>query len=274
MTRDDVIDALSFVVVKWPNAKLPSREEAIAGWLDELAELDSSEVSAALRRMSNREFAPNAGQVAQEAHLARQGTPLSFDELQALLSRHVRLLPYGQRNTPADTALAVAALQDAGAHEALLRFVQQHGLYAVRMMPDPAEHALDPNQLADRRDMSRSYRDTTLPGWQRDPRHGQALERAAERAGLDAGELLELAAGARRERLAAAATRPALPSGEPLPAAGEPTIDPAAALAAWRAERARARAAEREQRAAERAAANGPRRQALDELAGKAGSRR
>lgn len=180
MTHNDVLDVLSVVAIKWPNSNLGERQAAAANWLDALGAFDRDDVAAAVKRLAaaGREFAPTADQVAQEVQLALQGPPPSFDEVQAFLSRHIRCLPYGQANTPSDTVTAIEQLADAGAHEAVLRFVVAHGVYAARMMPDPTLQALDPNQLADRRDRARDYTHRVLADWRRDPRPGVALAQA------------------------------------------------------------------------------------------------
>lgn len=180
MTREQIIDSLTMVAGWWPRSDLGAPDVAVALWLDELRPYTPEQVETALRRLhtSGRQDAPTAGLVAQTIQVALQGPPPSFDELQLWISRHARQLPYGQTNRPADTIAAIERLADHGAHEALLRFVAEVGVYAARMMPDPSLQGLDPNQSADRRDYARGYRDRTIPDWRRDPKPGRALERA------------------------------------------------------------------------------------------------
>jgi hypothetical protein len=191
MTQDEVLDLLSILRGWWPHSDIDQGDPVATArlWLARLASYACEDVERVVKRLSDagREHAPTVGVVVNALELDRQGDPPSFDELQAWLSRHVRLLPYGEANTPADTTRAVQRLAAAGAHEALLRFVAAHGVYAVRMMPDASVEALDPGRSADRRDMARDYRARVVADWRADPRPGRAVERA-RRAELASGE--------------------------------------------------------------------------------------
>lgn len=250
MTYDEVADVLSVVAIKWPHSNLGAPAAAASLWLAELRSFELADVEAAVGRLGDREHAPTAGIVAAEVRAGLQGSPPSFEELGDAVMRALpapvflrELYHSDGQYTVADTARAVALLQAAGAHEALLRHVQELGLRAVLTTPHGDREPLDPNQQADRRDMARRYRDATLPGWKRDPRPGLALERACDTARLDPAELLAIAATSRRE-LAAASEQRRLALPAPEPAAGEPTIDcdprnPGGLVAAWRSRRAR-----------------------------------
>lgn len=178
MTLPELARLLDRVQQRWASVRIDTG--AADAWAEDLAgapfEAALGQVVAYARE--GHEFAPTSGEIRRRLVVLAQATPPGFDELQAFLSRHVRSLPYGQTNSPADTVEALERLAEAGAHEALLRFVAAHGVYAVRMMPDPSLEGLDMNQQADRRDKARDYQRRVLPEWQRDPRPGLALERA------------------------------------------------------------------------------------------------
>lgn len=277
MTVDEVTDVLAIVSDHWPNARLGDPRDAVRTWHAVLGRFETSDVQAALERLLSREWAPRAGQVAAEVQLALQGDPPPFDEVAVQVMRAQHWLPYDPwgRYSPEDTARAVAVLEARGVHEAIQRFVQQRGLGAVLMMPWAGLVDLDPNQSADHRDMARSYRDQTVPGWRRDPRPGRALQRAAQTARLDAGELLGLAAGEQsehQERLQAAREQLALPAA-PEAAGGQEDDDPMVEfdfeefVESYRAGRAQADAEREAERAARRAAENEAYRAAHAELA-------
>jgi hypothetical protein len=289
VTREEVLDVLSVVALKWPHSNLGAPEEAVAGWLDELAAFDRGDVEAAVRRLSGagREFAPTAGIVAQEVRLAQQGEPPSFDDFMAGLGRWLpsrvflydgegreRIYDPDANYTAVATAQAIAVMQEAGAHEAVLRFVGERGLRAVLRAPDGSRYPLDRNQLADRRDMARSYRDETVTAWRRNPQPGLALERALGRAGLVDDDVLALVVATRREleRLA----RPALPSAPGEPVADESVVefDLADLIETYRSDRARARLEQQAQRRAAAAAEDERVAAAERELADHAAKRR
>lgn len=258
MTRDEVCETLAVVALKWPHSRIGARDETIAGWLDELGPFDRASVEAAVRRLAGREHAPTAGVVAAECRRGMQGDAPSFDELQAFVARHSRLLPYESGDRVGQTAQAVAALEAAGAHEAVLRFVAGQGAYTVRFIPDGSWESLSEGRAADRRDAARHYRDVTVRGWHANPRAGLAVERACQRAGLDPVEVREVAATDRR-RLVARGGQLALP----VSAGGdEPTVD---ARALWEGLREQRRAAAAA-RAADRRAELAARQAAIAEL--------
>jgi hypothetical protein len=134
-------------------------------------------------------FPPTSGWVCSEVARRSQAAAPSFDDAQRWIARNIRLIPY-DASTPEETAAAIERMALAGAHEAVLRWVQAVGVYAVRMTPDPALMALDIGQQADRRDRARHYLGVIVPEWRDDPRPGLALERA--RAALEGGELRRL----------------------------------------------------------------------------------
>jgi hypothetical protein len=156
-----------------------------------------------------------------------------------------------------------------GAHEAACRFVQSIGLGALCKLPDGTLQGLDVGQEADRRDMSRHYRDAVLPDWSRDPRPGVALERACQAAGLDPIDTLELATETRRAL--SPAPRPALPRAEEHSTEENegPMVDfdLAELLRGHRAERAAAVTRQREELKARMDADREAQRSALRELA-------
>lgn len=219
MTRDDVLDVLSVVAMKWPHANLGNLDEAVTIWLAELAVFERADVEAAVLRLGDREFPPTCGHVAAEVRRALQGPPPGFDDMLAavwaalpqrvFLRRFYR--PEGAFGRAA-TAEAVAVMQANGAHEAACRFVQSRGIRAVWLIPDGSMYPLDLNQQADRRDSARYYVASVLPDFERDPSQGLALDRACRTASLDAGEVRELAAGIVEQHQLAIAARPELPA--------------------------------------------------------------
>lgn len=283
MTPTEIARLLEHVEQRWPHSAVPV--DSGKAWVEDLADVDADQALAAVVEIarSGDRFAPTSGMVRSHVDRLAQREPPAFDEI-GLLLQHALAGPaflagiYHPEGhyTPSATARAIALMQRRGVHEAVLRFVGSQGLHGALFTPDDSMQALDPNQHADRRDMARVYRDTTLPSWRRDPRPGLALERACGRAGLEPGELLELAGAAPRKRLAGEAARPVLPAGEPLPD-DEPKVSGEQALAAYRAERAlveKQRKAERAALAAERAVEDEAQRAALAELAAHAGGPR
>lgn len=194
MNEGDEWDVLSLVRMLWPHSTLGSDSEAVAAlWAAELKPYAAEAVGAAIRELSRqgREHAPPLGVIIQAVETEAQDPPPSFEEVVAFISRHAaRCLPYGERNTPEDTLTAIENLTRAGAHEAILRFVAEQGVYAVRTMPDGSLYPLDMNQQADRRDKAREYRSRTLEGWRADPTPGLALARTQRR--LEAGRASSL----------------------------------------------------------------------------------
>lgn len=187
MTPGEVARLLEHVSKRWPHAQLDT--DAGDVWLEDLADVPAEEAQAAVRRWARagERFPPPSGWVRSDVERAAQAPAPSFDDLQATLSRLLpRCSPYSptMTYTVADTAETVARLAEAGAHEAVLRFVAAHGVQAVKRMPDPTWQPLDRNQQADRRDMARDYRDRVLTAWAADPRPGLALEQARRSAGL------------------------------------------------------------------------------------------
>lgn len=263
MNREDTARTIAVVRTLWPHSTLgPDPEAALATWQTMLADATPAEVAEVLRRLAadGREHAPPVGAVAHAVAVARQDGPPGFDDIDIgkwLPSRVFLRTVYDPEGRYSDeaTATAIALMTVGGAHEAVLRFVAERGLRAIVTMPHGDRYALDANQLADRRDLSRHYRDQTVAGWRRDPRRGVALERACRVIGADPVAML---ADARStcERLAAPEARPALPESTDDPDSG-PMVDPERVAAQWRQDRARAdaereseRAREREERAA------------------------
>lgn len=192
MTKRETANVVSMVRLSWPHSTLgDSPTEIHATWHDELRDLTSTAVELAVQRLrrSGREHAPPIGVIVQTARLLAAGDPIGFDDMQRLLDRHSRCLPYRpQGQHPGDTIVALERLAAAGVPEIALRFVQQEGVFAVRFMPDPASYALDANQLADRRDKARAYRDRTIPDWRSDPSPGLALRRAQAALNVPSGD--------------------------------------------------------------------------------------
>lgn len=198
---NEVARLLQDVARRWPHCDVAP--DAGDAWMVDVAELAEAEVRAAIRSWARSgraeaRFAPTSGWVAGECARRRAAPAPSFDELQRWLSRHCWLLPHEDVGG-GDLADTVAALEAAGAHEAVLRFVVAHGVFGVRRMPDPSVQALDVGQLADRRDRAREYRDRVLVDWREDPRPGVALERARAARELERGAA---ARGLRRPSLA------------------------------------------------------------------------
>lgn len=191
MTSDGIGLSLAFVRSAWPHSNLGEMDEAIVQWRDGLAFANDNEVAGALRRLrdSGREHAPSVGVVVRTVKAQRQGPPPSIEDgIKLFLRKTSGRLPYSPSGSfsQTDTANAIAVAAEGGVHEAILRFVAERGLREVLWMPDGSMHPLDPNQLADRRDMVRHYRDTTLVGWRANPEPGLALDIARTAAGLGA----------------------------------------------------------------------------------------
>jgi hypothetical protein len=182
----ELTGVMAYVNLRWPHR--PVNNEAFAAWREDLAGVEVAAAHAAVVRLarSGREFPPTSGTVLNEIRRAEQALPPSFEDMMRWLSRNMWRLPYAADDRAMVQALE--ALTYSGAHEAICRFVEQEGVYAVRMTPDPSMHPLDPNQLADRRDKARAYRDRTLPNWQADPTPGLALRRVRDREALTADD--------------------------------------------------------------------------------------
>jgi hypothetical protein len=254
MTIDETANVLAMIRLHWPASRLgDDPHEVLVGWHRELGTFDASVVEAAVMQLarSGREFAPPLGVVVHHAARSLAGAAPSGEDGQLWLGRHRSLLPYGETNTPEDTVTAIERLTAAGAHEALLRWVQRAGVYAVRMMPDPTRYALDANQQADRRDMLRQYQQNVLPDWETDPRAGVALERACRAAGIDPADRPQVTAPAPDE-LRARRIRKALnpPSPRPEPEEDGPVISAEDALALFRRTAAANRMARQQAQAA------------------------
>jgi hypothetical protein len=189
MTESEITALIGYVNQRWPHAPLDAN--AFPVWVEDLASLPTEECGAAVRSYARagERFPPTSGWVCSEVARRSQAAAPSFDDAQRWVARNIRLIPY-DASTPEDTADAIERMARAGAHEAVLRWVQAVGVYAVRMTPDPALMALDIGQQADRRDRARHYLGVVLPEWRADPRPGLALERA--RAAVEGGELRRL----------------------------------------------------------------------------------
>jgi hypothetical protein len=189
VTPSEVSRLLGLVARRWPHAPLPPESGDV--WLEDLAAVPAEEAVAAVTRFAKagERFPPTSGWVCSEVARRSQAAAPSFDDAQRWIARNIRLIPY-DASTPEETAAAIERMALAGAHEAVLRWVQAVGVYAVRMTPDPALMALDIGQQADRRDRARHYLGVIVPEWRDDPRPGLALERA--RAALEGGELRRL----------------------------------------------------------------------------------
>jgi hypothetical protein len=140
----------------------------------------------AVTRWANagEKFPPTSGWVFSEVERQSQAAAPGFDAISAEIARtltralaHELYRPTGAF-TPEDTATAVRIMAEAGAHEAVLRFIQEQGLREAWLVPHGEQFPLDVSQQARRRDAMRHYRDVTLPGWRADPSPGLALERA------------------------------------------------------------------------------------------------
>lgn len=264
---------MAIVRTLWPHSVLgPDPEVALATWEAMLADATAAEVSDALHKLAadGREHAPPVGVIAHAVAVARQSVAPGFDDFGEIKMRtlgramaHDLYRPNG-RFSPEDTALAVAIMQAHGVHEAVLRFVVEQGLRAFVVMPHGDMHALDPGQSADSRDFARHYRNVTVPGWQRDPRGGVALDRACRAIGADPADVLA-EARATVERLRPVPARPALPA--PEDDDDGPMLPPGALLEQWRSDRARAKAAREAEAEAKAEAARAAQRAALAELA-------
>jgi hypothetical protein len=190
MTNTEITALIGYVNQRWPHAALDA--DAFPVWREDLADMPTEEVGAAVRAWARagERFPPTSGWVRSEVERRAQTGPPSFDEAQQWVARHIGLIPYGDDSREA-LALALERMAGAGAHEAVLRWVQSVGLYAVRMTPDPSLYPLDIGQQADRRDRSRDYAGRVLAEWRADPRPGLAVARAREALGRG-GELHRL----------------------------------------------------------------------------------
>jgi hypothetical protein len=184
MTEPEIVALLGYINQRWPHAALDS--DALPIWLEDLAELPTESCGAAVRRWAKagEKFPPTSGWVFSEVERQSQTAAPGFDAISAEIARtltralaHELYRPTGAF-TPDDAAEAVRIMAEAGVHEAVLRFVQEQGLREAWLVPHGEQFPLDMSQQARRRDAMRHYRDVTLPGWQRDPRPGVALERA------------------------------------------------------------------------------------------------
>jgi hypothetical protein len=82
--------------------------------------------------------------VLHRARLLTQDAPTSLEDMMLGFGRHHRCFPYRDgHNTPEDTLACVEALADAGAHAAILRFVAEQDVSAVRTILDRSMHPLD-----------------------------------------------------------------------------------------------------------------------------------
>jgi hypothetical protein len=269
MTPSEVAELLERVEKRWPHAPLPLGSGDV--WLEDLADVGADAAHEAVRAFSRsgEKFPPTSGWVRSEAQRRAQDGPPGFDDLDPSKWLPTRVLLHGGIYSPdghysAETAAkAIAVMAVNGCHEAVLRFVAERGLRAVLTMPHGDRYALDPNQMADRRDLARHYRDVSVPGWMRDPRPGLALERACRAIDADPavvlGEARELCA-----RLEPVTVRQALPPAEP---EDGPTIDPRALMDQWKADRAKAQARRDAEAAERRALESEAQRSALAELA-------
>jgi hypothetical protein len=234
-TTQEIGQVLAAVKLSWPHSSLgDDLELAIATWHRVLGGYRLGEIFATVDRLaiSGRDHAPAPGVVVNAIERERQGEPPSFedayDAMWRALPQRVFLRtvhePTG-RYAPEATARAVALMQAGGAHEAVLRLVQDRGLRAIVTLPHGDDHALDANQAADHRDMARHYRDQVVVGWRENPKPGLALERACRTAQLDAGEVLRVAVS-RRAELVALPALPALPASEVEPDDDGELVDP------------------------------------------------
>jgi hypothetical protein len=184
MTPAEVAFLLEMVEKRWPHAPLPLGSADV--WLEDLKGFPAAECQAAVTRWANagEKFPPTSGWVFSEVERQSQAAAPGFDAISAEIARtltralaHELYRPTGAF-TPEDTATAVRIMAEAGAHEAVLRFIQEQGLREAWLVPHGEQFPLDVSQQARRRDAMRHYRDVTLPGWRADPSPGLALERA------------------------------------------------------------------------------------------------
>jgi hypothetical protein len=272
VTLEEVSQVMAIVRTLWPHSAMgPDPEAAVVTWRTMLADATVAEVADALHKLAadGREHAPPVGVIAHAVALGRQSGPIGFDDIDVTKWLPTRVLLHGGIYSPdghystETAAKAIAVMSVNGCHEAVLRFVAERGLRAVLTMPHGDRYALDPNQMADRRDLARHYRDVSVPGWMRDPRPGLALERACRAIDADPAVVL----GAARElcaRLEPVTVRHALPPADP---EDGPTIDPKALMNQWKADRAKAQARRDAEAAERRAVESEAQRAALAELA-------
>jgi|SRR4051794_41444604 hypothetical protein len=197
MNQADAYDAVALVKMLWPHSDLGPSDEAVAKlWFSRLVPFEAEVVVSAITKLSDegREFAPPLGVIVHRINQELQDPPPSFEDMMQFIGRHGRCLPYRDGyNTPEDTALAIECLARKGAHEAILRFVAEQGVWALRTVPDGSLFPLDMNQQADRRDKSRHYEHRTVPDWRVDPTPGLALARTQRRlAKVSNGDLRRL----------------------------------------------------------------------------------
>jgi hypothetical protein len=197
MTEPEIVQLIGYVNLRWPHSALEAN--VIPVWAEDLASLPGEECAAAVRRWAKagEKFPPTSGWVFSEVERQSQSTAPGFDDVgtvveRALMGREFLAEVYSPEGHygPEQTARAIEIMAGRGAHEAVLRFVQEKGLRAVLMMPDGSRYPLDRNQSADRRDLARHYNGQTVPGWRADPSPGLALSRA--RAALGEGRRGEL----------------------------------------------------------------------------------
>jgi hypothetical protein len=194
VTRAETSEVLAMIGLHWPHSNLGENPvQVLDFWHAQLGDLPADAVAEALTDLSRegREHAPPVGVVFNRAVRGLHELPPSFEDMLLFFSRHHRCFPYRDgHNQPEDTVACIEALTEAGAHEAVLRFVAEQGVYAVRTIPDGSMHPLDMNQQADRRDKARHYEHRTVPAWRADPRPGLALAQASR--------VLERGAGPRK----------------------------------------------------------------------------
>lgn len=182
MTEDEIGDLLEVVDKIWPHSNVVGGDIklTVRVWHMVLKDVPAEVAQEALMAQvaAGEKHAPSVAVLLHAARAGQVPDAPSFEEAQDFLARHTSCLPYGPSNTSEDTVTAIEKLAAAGAHEAILRFVQGQGVWAIRMMPDPSIQPLDMNQQADRRDKARDYRSRTLGDWRADPTPGLALARA------------------------------------------------------------------------------------------------
>jgi hypothetical protein len=193
MTVDDVVEILAVVREIWPHSKVIADDPRTTTkvWHGLLRNFDRQDVEEAIMDMATagREHAPPVGVIAHAVALKSAGEAPDLDEgLRMLLRKAHSVYDPEASFTASHTAEAIRLGQEGGVHEAVLRFVAERGYRAVWALPDPSRGGLNMSQEADRRDLLRHYRDTTLPGWRANPTRGLALERAERAAGIDGGQ--------------------------------------------------------------------------------------
>jgi hypothetical protein len=180
VTPAEVARLLAMVEKRWPHAPLPLGSGDV--WLEDLADVPAEEVRAAVTdyARAGERFPPTSGYVRSEVLRRAQVAPPSFDDAQRIVARlAASCIPY-DASGPEDTATTIERMAARGVHEAVLRWVQMVGVYAIRHTPDPELQPLDIGQMADRRDRARHFDREVLPAWREDPRPGLSLARARE----------------------------------------------------------------------------------------------